>query len=58
MAAVDAAKAIKGIFFVDDDMMNATLTIGYDDSKTDPERIKQEMKAGGFPIEGEPEAVK
>lgn len=58
MAASDAAKSIPGILFVDDDMMKATLTIIFDDAKTDIGKIKAEMKKEGFPIEGEPEVLK
>ena len=58
MAASDAAKSVAGISFVDDDMMNAALTIIYDDSITNVEKIKTEMKKAGFPVEGEPEALK
>jgi hypothetical protein len=58
MAASDAAKSITGISFVDDDMMNATLTIIFDDAKTDIVQIKAGMKKAGYPIEGEPETLK
>jgi copper chaperone CopZ len=58
MAASDAAKSLPGISYVDDDMMNATLTIIFDDTKTDIGRIKTDMKKAGFPLEGEPEMVK
>jgi copper chaperone CopZ len=58
MAASDAAKSISGILFVDDDMMKATLTIIFDDAKTDIGKIKAEMKKVGFPVEGEPEVLK
>ena len=58
MAASDAARSIAGISFVDDDMMNATLTIIFDDAKTDIVQIKAEMKKAGYPIEGVPEILK
>jgi|MudIll2142460700_1097286.scaffolds.fasta_scaffold327666_2 hypothetical protein len=58
MAASDAAKSIAGISFVDDDMMSATLTIIFDDAKTDIVQIKAGMKKAGYPIEGEPEILK
>jgi|OpeIllAssembly_1097287.scaffolds.fasta_scaffold14545_2 hypothetical protein len=58
MAARDAAAAVPGISFVDDDMMNATLTIIFDDTKTDIEKIRAGMKKAAFPIEGEPEYLK
>jgi copper chaperone CopZ len=53
MAASDAAKSIPGISFVDDDMMHATLTIIFDDVKTDIEKIRVAMKKASFPVEGE-----
>jgi len=58
MAASDAAKSIAGISFVDDDMMSATLTIIFDDAKTDIVQIKARMKKAGYPIEGEPGILK
>ena len=58
MAARDAAASLSGITFADDDMMNATLTIVFDDTKTDIERISVAMKKAGFPIEGDPEYLK
>ena len=58
MAASDAAKSIAGISFVDDDMMSATLTIIFDDAKTDIVQIKAGMKKAAYPIEGEPEILK
>ena len=39
-------------------MMNATLTIIFDDSKTDLDTIKAAMKKADFPVEGEPEYLK
>ncbi len=57
MAASDAAKSIAGISFVDDDMINATLIIIFDDTKTDLKTIKEAMKKADFPIEGEPELL-
>jgi len=58
MAARDAAASLSGITFADDDMMNATLTIVFDDTKTDIEQIRVAMKKAGFPIEGDPEYLK
>ncbi|NJD57340.1 MAG: heavy-metal-associated domain-containing protein [Nitrospirae bacterium] len=58
MAASDAAKSLAGVTFVDDDMMNASLTIVFDDTKTDMEKIREAMKKAGFPVEGEPEILK
>ncbi len=58
MAASDAAKSIPGISFVDDDMLNATLTIIFDDAKTDLDTIKAAMGKADFPIEGKPEVLK
>ncbi len=58
MAASDAAKSIPGISFVDDDMVNATLTIIFDDEKVDLNKIKAVMKKADFPVEGEPEILK
>lgn len=58
MAASDAAASVPGISFVDDDMMNATLTIIFDDAKTDLDTIRAAMKKAGFPIEGEPQILK
>lgn len=57
MAASDAAKSIPGIVLVDDDMMNATLTIVFDDEKTSIGKIRAEMMKANFPIEGEPEHI-
>ncbi len=58
MAASDAAKSIPGILFVDDDMVNATLTIIFDDEKVDLNKIKAVMKKADFPVEGEPVILK
>ncbi len=58
MAARDAATSIPGITFADDDMMNATLTIVFDDAKTSIEKIRAAMNKAGFPMEGEPEYLK
>jgi len=58
MAARDAATAVSGVSFVDDDMMHATLTIIFDDAKTDIEKIRAGMKKADFPMEGEPEYLK
>jgi copper chaperone CopZ len=58
MAARDAAAAISGITFVDDDMIQATLIMVFDDAKTGVEQIRDAMKKAGFPIEGEPEYLK
>ena len=58
MAARDAAASVSGITFVDDDMMNATLTTVFDDAKTGIEQIEGAMKKAGFPIEGDPEYLK
>lgn len=58
MAASDAARSVPGITFVDDDMMNATLTLVYDEEKTSIENIREAMKKAEFPIEGEPEYLK
>jgi copper chaperone CopZ len=58
MAARDAASAISGITFVDDDMMQASLIMVFDDAKTGIEKIRGAMKKAGFPIEGEPEYLK
>ncbi len=58
MAASDAAKSLPGILFVDDDMVNATLTIIFDDTNIDLDSIKAVMKKADFPIEGEPEILK
>jgi copper chaperone CopZ len=58
MAASEAAKSIPGISFVDEDMLNASMTIIFDDTKIDLAKIKAAMKKEGFPIEGEPEALK
>lgn len=55
MAASDAAKSIQGVSSVDDDMINATLTIIFDDAKTSIGIIRAEMIKSDFPIEGEPE---
>lgn len=58
MAASDAARSIAGIASVDDDMMNTSLTIIFDDAVTDIEKIKAGMKKEGYPIEGDPEIIK
>ena len=58
MAASDAAKSIPGISFVDEDMVNATMSIIFDDAKIDLDTIKAAMKKADFPIEGEPEILK
>lgn len=58
MAASEAAKSIPGISFVDEDMLNASMTIIFDDTKLGLDKIKAVMKKEGFPIEGEPEALK
>ena len=58
LAASDAAKSVAGVSFVDDDMINATLTIIFDDSKTDLDAIKAAMEKAGFPVEGDPEFLK
>ena len=58
MGASDAAKSIAGISFVDDDMMNPTLTMIFDDAKTAIVQIKAGMKKAGYPIEGVPEILK
>lgn len=55
MAARDAATAIPGVTFADDDMMHATLTIVFDDAKTSIDQIRDAMKKAGLPLEGEPE---
>ncbi len=57
MAASDAARSIAGVSYVDDDMMNATLSIIFDDTKTDLRSIREAMKNAGFPIEGDPETI-
>ncbi len=57
MAASDAAKSIPGILFVDEDMVNATMTIIYDDAKTDLDKIKAAMKKADFPAEGAPDIL-
>jgi len=49
---------VPGITFADDDPMNASLTIIFDNTKTDMEKIREAMKKAGFPIEGEPEYLK
>jgi hypothetical protein len=38
--------------------MNALLTIIFDDTKTDMEKIRESMKKSGFPVEGEPDFLK
>jgi len=58
LAASDAAMSIPGISHVDDDMMNSTLTIIYDDTKTDLDTIRSAMKKADYPVEGEPEVLK
>ena len=58
MAAGDAAKAVPGVLSVDDDMISATLTITFDSTRTDIERIMEGMKKADYPVEGKPEFLK
>jgi copper chaperone CopZ len=58
MAASEAAKAVPGVISVDDDMMSATLTITFDSTKTDIEKIAEGMKKADYPVEGKPEILK
>jgi hypothetical protein len=43
---------------VDEDIVNATMTIIFDDAKIDLDKIKAAMQKADFPIEGEPEILK
>jgi mercuric ion binding protein len=58
MAATDAARSIPGVLSVDDDMISGTLTITFDGTKTDIEKVTEGMKKADYPVEGKPEFLK
>lgn len=57
MAASAAATSVPGVKSADDDIMNQTLTVIYDDDKTSLERIADGMNREGFPVDGAPEVL-
>ncbi len=52
-AATDAAKSIPSVSFADDNPDQNTLTIVFDDTKTNLVTLQKELHAAGFPVIGE-----
>jgi hypothetical protein len=51
--ASDAAKSIPGVSFADDNPDQNTLTVVFDDTKTNLVTIQKELSTVGFPAIGE-----
>ncbi|MFO0753624.1 MAG: hypothetical protein U0411_09915 [Thermodesulfovibrionales bacterium] len=52
MAARFAAESVPGVLSADDDIMQQSLTVLFDDEKTTLEEIGKGMKKEGYPVEG------
>jgi len=53
-----AAKSVEGVIGTDDDIVEQTLTVVFEDKKADMVSIKNALKKAGYPIEGEPQYIK